>query len=168
MYFNYDGDGNIFCMNYNGTRYFYERNLQGDVIGILDNTGTKVVSYSYDSWGKQIASWVLNSSYDGLAEDNPYRYRGYRFDNETGMYYLNARYYVPEWGRFFSPDVLVNTTGDINGFNVYAYAGNNPVTFSDDGGFFIDTVFDIISVGISLYDFAQNPSWKSLGCLCMT
>jgi RHS repeat-associated protein len=150
-------------MNLNGTEYFYTRNLQGDVTGLIDSTGTQVVSYNYDSWGNVLS--ITGTLASTLGQKNPYKYRGYRQDAETGMYYLNSRYYVPEWGRFFTPDVAMNTTGDLNGYNLYAYAGNNPITFKDDNGFFIDTVFDIISVCISAYDFAKNPSWKNLGML---
>jgi RHS repeat-associated protein len=66
---------------------------------------------------------------------NPYRYRGYRYDTETGLYYLQSRYYNPEWGRFLNADAIAGAVGELLGANVYAYTGNNPVSMSDPNGF---------------------------------
>jgi len=73
-------------MNLNGTEYYYIRNAQGDIIGLFDGAGTQVVSYSYDSWGKLISTTGTIASTVGAK--NPYLYRGYRADSETGVYYL--------------------------------------------------------------------------------
>ena len=80
--------------------YYYDRNHYGDVVAILDNSCTAVVKYSYDAYGNCVGS---GSNMD-LAESNPIRYRGYYYDSETKLYYLNARYYSPLWRRFISPD----------------------------------------------------------------
>jgi RHS repeat-associated core domain len=105
-------------MNLNGVEYWYIRNAQGDIIGLIDKAGTQVVSYTYDSWGKPSpevkdesgnilpTSGITGSLASTVGVKNPYRYRGYRYDTETQLYYLNSRYYNPEWGRFINADAL--------------------------------------------------------------
>jgi RHS repeat-associated protein len=117
---------------YNGTTYYYQRNGQGDIIGMYNSSGTKVVSYTYDVWGKLLTT--SGSLASTLGENNPLRYRGYYYDNETGFYYLQSRYYDPTTGRFISPDVLVSTGQSIIGYNMFAYCLNNPVNMSDESG----------------------------------
>ncbi len=134
IYYTYDVDGKIISFNYNGTEYFYIRNMQDDIVKIVDESGNVVVSYSYDAWGN-IISKVDNSGF-GLADKNPYRYRGYRYDEETGWYYLNSRYYNPEIGRFINADGLIGQTGEILSHNMYAYCQNNPVMMVDPNGDF--------------------------------
>ena len=122
-------------------KYLYIRNIQGDITSIIDSEGNKVCSYIYDGYGNHI---VLNQD-DNLENDplsighiNPFRYRGYYFDEESGLYYLNSRYYDPETGRFISPDVLSildETKGQINGLNLYMYCGDNPIVRIDTYGF---------------------------------
>ncbi|MDX9808269.1 MAG: RHS repeat-associated core domain-containing protein, partial [Acholeplasma sp.] len=97
IYYTYDVDGSLLSMNYNGTEYFYITNLQGDVIELRDMSGYVVVEYKYDAWGN-----IVYQFGGTLADINPYRYRGYRFDVETGYYYLQSRYYNPQIGRFIS------------------------------------------------------------------
>ncbi|MGY0373099.1 hypothetical protein [Clostridium sp. JNZ J1-5] len=92
-------------MNLNGTEYYYIRNAQGDIIGLYDKTRAQVVSYTYDSWGKLISS--DGSLKDSVGIKNPYRYRGYRYDNETGLYYLQSCYYSPS-GRAVKDRDLTN------------------------------------------------------------
>ncbi|WP_242865870.1 RHS repeat-associated core domain-containing protein, partial [Desnuesiella massiliensis] len=129
-------------MNLNGAEYFYLRNAQGDIIGLIDGDGVRVVSYAYDSWGKLIS--IKDKDGKDVATDtnhvgvkNPYRYRGYRYDNETGLYYLNSRYYNPEWGRFINADGLIGKTGDLLGHNLFAYCENNAINASDPTGFMV-------------------------------
>jgi RHS repeat-associated protein len=129
IYYTYDVDGSLLSMNYNGTEYFYITNLQGDVIELRDMSGSVVVQYKYDAWGN-----IVYQSPGTLADINPYRYRGYRFDVETGYYYLQSRYYNPQVGRFISADGLVGETGNLLTQNMYAYAGNNPVMNVDPNG----------------------------------
>jgi RHS repeat-associated protein len=95
LVYNY-GDSGLVGFTLNGTEYFYIRNSQTDIIGILDSNGTQVVGYTYDTWGKLIS--ITGTLKDTVGEKNPYRYRGYRYDTETGYYYLHSRYYNPEWG----------------------------------------------------------------------
>ncbi len=111
--------------------YYYIRNLQGDIIGLIDKIGTEVVSYTYDTWGKLIS--IEGSLKDTVGVKNPYRYRGYRYDTETGLYYLNARYYNPEWGRFINADSYLGDSGLLS-HNVFAYCMNDPVNLQDPSG----------------------------------
>ena len=113
--------------------YYYQRNLLGDVIAIYDTTGTKVVEYSYDAWGNcTIKDTTTNYI---LAHANPIRYRGYYYDEGTKLYYLNSRYYSPEWRRFISPDDTYYLDPEsVNGLNLYCYCNNDPVNFVDPSG----------------------------------
>ena len=88
-----------------GTRYYYARNAQGDVIGLVNSSGTMVIRYTYDSWGKLLTTTGTAT----IGTLNPFRYRGYIYDTETGLYYLKTRYYDPETGRFINADVLMST-----------------------------------------------------------
>lgn len=120
---------------FNGVEYIYERNIQGDVLRIYrkDNL-TLVAEYQYDAYGNHK---VINHTEDNIGDINPFRYRGYYFDVETGWYYLNARYYSPAMGRFISPDelsILDKTKSQINGLNLYMYCGDNPIMNVDPSG----------------------------------
>ena len=110
----------------------FEKNMQGDVVAILNSSLTRVVEYSYDAWGNIISTTGTLASTLGTA--NPIRYRSYYYDTETGWYYLQSRYYNPEWGRFINADNYVNANGDLIGFNMFAYCSNNPVMFVDPCG----------------------------------
>ncbi|MGM8216749.1 RHS repeat-associated core domain-containing protein, partial [Bacillaceae bacterium W0354] len=133
IYYTYDANGDLVSMNLNGEEYYYIKNIQGDMIGLYDQYGTKVVSYQYDTWGQLIS--IEGILADTVGEKNPYRYRGYRYDSETGLYYLNARYYNPEWGRFLNADSYGGSTGELLSHNVYAYVMNNPVNMYDPTGY---------------------------------
>ena len=115
----------------NGTMLFnYLYNLQGDVIAIVRAaTGQIVAKYSYDAWGN---CTVTNAAGYAVGDKNPFRYRGYYYDTETGLYYLNSRYYNPEFGRFISADGQLNN--DTFGNNLFIYCSNNPVNRTDSDG----------------------------------
>ncbi|MBR2327549.1 MAG: DNRLRE domain-containing protein [Clostridia bacterium] len=133
LFFRYDENGAPLSVSYNGVEYFYVLNLQGDIIGIIDNTGAVVVEYSYDSWGKLIATTGTMATTLGVV--NPLRYRGYYYDTDTGFYYCNSRYYDPEVGRFINVDSIIAGVGDsIQGYNMFAYCMNNPVNRFDTNG----------------------------------
>ena len=132
--FSYDTNGVPLTMTYNGTVYYYITNLQGDVISLERADGGSGATYAYDAWGN-----ILRMS-GTLAELNPLRYRGYVYDQETGFYYLNSRYYDPAVGRFISADNYPTTGQGLNGNNMFAYCGNNPVSRQDDGGEFWNIV----------------------------
>ncbi|ETA81933.1 hypothetical protein T472_0203775 [Youngiibacter fragilis 232.1] len=133
IHYSYDASGNLFSMNMNGTEYYYVRNAQGDITGLIDNAGNLVVSYTYDTWGKLLSTTGSLASTIGVK--NPYRYRGYRYDTETGLYYLQSRYYNPEWGRFVNADGLGGSIGDLLSHNMFTYCENNPVNLEDPTGF---------------------------------
>ncbi|PWL93868.1 MAG: hypothetical protein DBY08_04205 [Clostridiales bacterium] len=119
----------------NGTdKYYYIRNLQNDIVGILDSSGTQVVEYAYDTWGKLES--VTGAMAETIGRENPLRYRGYYYDEETGFYYLQSRYYDPETGRFLNADETVLTGQGITSGNMYAYCANNPVMNYDPSGCF--------------------------------
>ncbi|MBR5786599.1 MAG: hypothetical protein IKY41_07895 [Clostridia bacterium] len=131
----YHGGSGAVGFEYNGIDYYFRKNLQGDVTDIYTSAGLKVASYAYDAWGKVIS--VNNYTDDNIGDLNPIRYRGYYYDVETGLYYLNSRYYDPETGRFINADttdVLENAKYNINGLNLYAYCDNNPIAGRDDEG----------------------------------
>ena len=126
--FTYDANGAPLTLVTGGKVYYYLTNLQGDVMSIESSDGTPVASYCYDAWGKILAC-------DGaLAELNPLRYRGYVYDQETGFYYLQSRYYDPAVARFLNADSYVSTGNSVIGNNMYAYCDNNPVNRSDPSG----------------------------------
>ncbi len=131
IYYIRDNDG-LIGLKYNNNIYYYIKNVQGDILGILDNNLNQVVSYQYDSWGKIIN--FTDTSVDGIGEINPFRYRSYYYDKETNLYYLNYRYYNPDWCRFISADSFIGATGDHNGYNLYTYVSNNPINNADFSG----------------------------------
>jgi len=121
---------------YDGKRYFYEKNLQGDIIGIYDEDGNKVGAYSYDAWGN---CTIKNDVSDArIGEVNSFRYRGYYFDADLGLYYLKSRYYDPVIGRFINADEVsyLGANGDLCAFNLFAYCANNPINIVDSSGHF--------------------------------
>ena len=133
LYYYYDESG-ISGVSYNGTKYSYVRNLQGDVIAILNSYGGTAVEYKYDAWGNILS--VTGALASTLGAVNPFRYRGYYYDTETGFYYLNSRYYDPQVGRFLNADepILLGANGGIMGYNMFAYCNNNPVMHTDANG----------------------------------
>ena len=129
-----DGNGNTVGFNYNGTPYFYMKNLQGNIIGITDTSGNIVAKYTYDSWGKLISIKDANDVDKTTDENfigyiNPLRYRGYYYDSETSLYYLNARYYDPEVSRFINADDTLS-----GGYNLFEYCYSNPIKNYDLDG----------------------------------
>ena len=113
--------------------YYFQRNLQGDIVAIYDTNGTKIVEYTYDAWG----NCTINSTTTNyvVAHANPIRYRGYYYDEDTNLYYLNARYYSPEFRRFISPDdTSYLNPENVNGLNLYCYCNNDPVNYADPSG----------------------------------
>ena len=87
--FSYDASGNPVSVNYNGTEYYYLRNGQGDIVKLIDGAGATVVEYTYNTWGKKVTT--TGSMAETLGRWQPFRYRGYVYDHEWGMYYLQSR-----------------------------------------------------------------------------
>ncbi len=131
--FIYDESG-VVGLKYDNKTYIYRKDVQGNIIAILDSTGDVVVEYTYDAWGNHIVT-PTDEAYSELSQLNPFRYRGYYYDTETGLYFLKTRYYDPEVGRFITIDDLSYLDPDtINGLNLYAYCGDNPVMAVDPNG----------------------------------
>ena len=130
--FLYDEKANRYGFDYNGTKYYYIFNVQGDVIGILNQSGSQIVSYTYDAWGKVLS--VSGSEAATIGQLNPIRYRGYYYDTETGFYYLQSRYYDPTTRRFLNADAVTDGSAGVIGNNLFIYVANNPVNNSDATG----------------------------------
>ena len=145
MLFSYDAAGNVAAVNYNGTYYYYVRNGQNDVIRLIDGDNNTVVEYAYDSWGTPLSTTGTLAS--TLGAQNPFRYRGYVYDAETGLYYVTSRYYDPEIGRGINSDNMITTGSDLAGLNLFAYCGNNPVNRVDPSGrFWISAIIKTVVV----------------------
>ena len=130
----YDLDGTVCGLEYNGTAYYFYKNLQGDVIAITDDAGATVARYAYDAWGKcTIASDISGVN---IATVNPFRYRSYYYDTETELYYLQSRYYDPVVGRFLNSDdvTLGSIIDSVLQSNLFVYCRNNPINEVDQNG----------------------------------
>jgi RHS repeat-associated protein len=127
--------GQVSCMILNGVQYYYLKNAQGDVVGIYDSYFNIIVMYSYDTWGKLLSIKdgngydITNDKYS-IGYLNPIRYRGYYYDSETGLYYLQSRYYDPELGRFINADDVdyLCADGSPLSYNLFTYCLNNRVS----------------------------------------
>ena len=136
--FVYDAEGRPFLLRLNGkTDYFYLYNGLGDVVGLIDSSNKVVVRYQYNSWGKVTSSEDTSGVF--LATLNPFCYRKYAYDPETGLYCLGSRYYDPEVGRFVNADDLGTIFAkpqELYNKNLYAYCDNNPIIREDVQGYF--------------------------------
>ena len=151
--FLYDEKANKFGFDYNGTKYYYIFNVQGDVIGILNQAGQKIVSYTYDPWGKVLS--VDGSEASAIGQLNPIRYRGYYYDTETGFYYLQSRYYDPTVRRFLNADNILGANQNILSYNLFAYCSNNPINYCDPSGCYMtpyDRLRVLLASGKAWYD----------------
>ena len=140
--FAYDANGTPLTVTINGVPYYYVTNIQGDVTAITNQSGVPMVTYTYDAWGNILT--CSGSMAFTLGQYNPLTYRGYVFDNETGLYYVSSRYYDPEIGRFINADIvdLLGANGDFASFNLFTYCGNNPVIRIDVTGYFWKEIWD--------------------------
>lgn len=171
----YDGSGQLMAIRYKGADYYYIRDGLMTITGLVDANGAAIVNYRYDSWG--MLTGISGSMAGTLGKDNPYRFKGYYYDEETGMYYLKSRYYQPEICRFISADTIevLDCQGDLNDKNLYAYCDNNPVMRVDTGGQIwitlgimaagggIGMVIGAASSAITQYMFNGEINWKSVG-----
>ena len=149
LHFFYDAQNRPAVVVYNGVPYAYVKSLQGDVIALLDGTGNVVVSYVYDAWGAPIGK--SGSMAETLGTVQPFRYRGYVFDEETGLYYLRSRYYNPGWGRFVNADALIDQ-------NLYSYCKNSPIQFHDPSGYREELDDPFMEVFDSMTDKVEKPT----------
>ena len=138
LFFYYDTENSPVALSYNGKMFYYVKNVQGDIVKILDEDGISYASYVYDSWGN-----ILSQSEDEQSSINPLRYRGYVYDEDTTLYYLQSRYYDPTTGRFINADdtAYVDTnSGTPLSTNMFAYCENNPVNKVDPNGYWSITI----------------------------
>ncbi len=165
-------------LTYNGAQYRYVKNIQGDIIAILDSSNDVVAKYIYDAWGNHAvcdASGSNISSGTHIANINPFRYRGYYYDTELDLYYLNSRYYDPNTGRFINADTIDYLYPEsINGLNLYAYCLNNPIMYVDPSGHFpiLAAILGIIAVtglGLTIGGVAtENNVLTAIGLTLVT
>ncbi len=116
----------------NAIYYKYIRNAQGDVTHIVNQYNTVIAAYTYDTWGKLVSikdgnGTDITNNTSSIGYINPIRYRGYYYDNESGFYYLQSRYYDPMMGRFINADSHLNIGDGPLGCNLLVYCGNDPV-----------------------------------------
>ena len=128
------------------TNYYFAKNLQGDVTAIYRSdasggsyTGTLVAKYAYDPFGQVLSvtnasGTAISATAANVANYNPFRYRGYYYDTESGFYYLQSRYYDPEICRFINADKYASTGQGFLGCNMFAYCNNNPINIEDSTG----------------------------------
>ncbi len=119
---------------------YYNYNGHGDVVKVTDKAGARVNEYDYDVFG--------NSTYTLESKQNPYKYSGYYFDDETGYYYLNARFYDPKIARFISEDTYSGEYNDPLSLNLYTYCQNDPITYNDPNGHFLNVVIGAFIGGV--------------------
>ena len=143
--FFYDQQGNRVGMADSSNHfYYYIYNVQGDVIALADaSTGKLVVTYTYDAWGKLME--LKDTTANSVGTLNPFRYRGYYYDTETSLYYLQSRYYDPDTGRFINADGLIDNRGVITQ-NLFQYCGNNPIMHADPSGHIFGLALIVIVV----------------------
>ena len=137
LHFFYDAQNKPAVVLFNGIAYAYLYNLQGDVIALVDANGSKVVEYKYDAWGRPLSKAGTLATTLGTLQ--PFRYRGYAYDEETCCYYLYNRYYSPKWSRFINADaanLIVDTSDEVLGANLFSYCENDPVNCHDESGNF--------------------------------
>ena len=135
LFFYYDTENNPVALSYNGKMFYYVKNLQGDIVKILDEDGQEIADYVYNAWGD-----IISQSDDELASINPLRYRGYVYDEDTAMYYLQTRYYDPTTGRFINADdtnmlMLAPFSVSVLDTNLMTYSRNNPINIFDPTGY---------------------------------
>ena len=180
IYFYYDENNRAIAMRVNDTMYAFEHNAHGDVVGIFDTEGNLMVKYSYNAWGVPIEivdgnGTDVSKDRTHVANKNPYRYRGYYYDVETGLYYLKTRYYDPITCRFINQDSLLGANKDIYSYNLFAYCSNNPTNLEDQDGTFAGAIFGLIyaaatavTVAVTSYAAGQSKSntgitWEDVG-----
>lgn len=140
--YHYTSGGSIIGMSYRNASYaegvfdtyVFEKNILGDIVAVYDINGVKHVSYRYDAWGNFTTTYHNGTTSSSIAARNPFRYRGYYYDKDLGLYYLQTRYYDSNTGRFINADGYVSTGQGILGNNMFAYCNNNPVMFTDPTG----------------------------------
>jgi len=156
----FDHQYNLIGFELNGVPFFYMSNLQGDVVGILNENMEVIVEYRYDAWGNILE--IIGPEADTIGRINPIRYRGYRFDEISGLYIIGSRLYSPVLMRMINPDNNLGIIGNSISHNLYAYALNNPVSVSIDPFSFTLTktfIFGIVAIVLIWFLLA---SWYTM------
>ena len=143
--YSYDANGSIRMLKHRATEsatptyYYYALNSRNDVVGLYNSSGAVCAKYTYDPWGNIISitdgegNDISNTT--GISVTQPFRYRSYYYDTDSGFYYLQSRYYDPVTHRFVNADTVYVSTGTgVLGFNMFAYCDNNPINFGDHSG----------------------------------
>lgn len=172
LFYRYDADGKLAMISYyrfaenESGQFNVVTNTQGDVVKILGGSGYVRAEYAYDAFGN--VTIVTDNPYNefSIASVNSIRYRGYVYDNETGLYYLQSRYYDPETGRFINcddPD-YIGTNDTFTGWNGFAYCEGDPVNCVDPSGYLLYSVVkSLYSSPIGLLGLGfYNPNASSL------
>lgn len=164
----YDENGSLYGFVYNkNNKYFYVRDVLQNILGIIDNDGELVVQYTYNAWGKLLETTGALATTIGA--NNPFRFKGYYYDKETGMYYCQSRYYMPEWGRWLCGDSSAYLRPDgLQQMNLFVYCGNNPISSVDISGNKSESIWKKIFgifVGIGLLIFTIAAVVSSGGAL---
>ena len=142
-------------------KYLFTKNIQGDIIGIYNTAGAEVVHYDYNAWGETV-NITFEAGYNHIVQINPFRYRGYYFDSESGFYYLNSRYYDPQIKRFINADGIgyLGAGDELQSYNLYSYCENNPVMGYDPMGTLnwgkILSGANLLTIGISAIAIAAT------------
>ena len=161
FYYSYDANGILYNVRYTltdgGTEYsyYYTHNSRGDIVGIYNGAGELKVHYEYDAWGNVISITDNNgnaiTNLNHIGNLNPFRYRGYYQDTETGLYYLMSRYYDPVTHRFINADGYFQSGGNILDANMHSYCGNNPIMFADPTGLCYEPQYTSVGTYIGKY-----------------
>ena len=131
--------------------YYYEKNMQGDIVRVYNSDGVSLVSYVYTAWGERTSTTYHHGGANTTVTNNPFTYRGYYYDKDLDLYYLQSRYYDSKVCRFISPDTYISTGQGIIGHNMYAYCNNNPVNYVDHTGEFPWLVAVLVSIVSAAY-----------------
>ncbi len=163
----YDIKGEIVGLKNEEGYYYYRKDALGNIERIIDSKGNTIVKYEYSVWGELIEEKEIENK--KIVEDNPYKYKSYYYDKESGLYYLKSRYYSASLHRFISLDQTeYMEIGSITGLNLYVYCGNDPVNMADPDWCFWDTVFDVAFIAWEIYDLVNGgykdwKNWVALG-----
>ena len=153
--FLYDENGMLYgLIKDNSSKYFYVRDYLQNILGIVDQNGKLVVKYKYDAYGN--SKGIEDTSGCNLGTRNPFRYKGYYYDDDTEMYYCKSRFYVPKWRRWLNNDSInYLEPQNITCLNLFAYCNNNPVMYVDENGNFVLSAL-LLTVALSALAGAIN------------
>lgn len=164
----------IIGFTYKNNQYFFQKNLQGDIIRLYDTSNNLVAYYEYDAWGNHRVyspTGTINTSDTFIGNINPFRYRGYYYDRESNLYYCNTRYYNPELLRWMSLDSIDYAEPNrLNGCNLYAYCGNDPVNYFDGFGHMpvpIDITSNLIGWTTQFLEYIEKLSFNKMSIIDM-